>query len=68
MGNYLMTVGLIFFLLFAGIAIDRLYRNFAARNPQLGPYRDTGKCGCCKGGSACSDTSCADDPAAPHRS
>ena len=52
--------------LLAGIAVERLYRGFAARNPQLGPFRDTSKCGCCSAGSGCSDSSCEAEPAATH--
>jgi hypothetical protein len=49
-GTYLVTIGLIFALLLAGIAVDRLYRDFAARHPQLGPFRkNDGACGCCAG-------------------
>lgn len=66
MTTYLVTIGLIFALMLGGIAVERLYRAFAARHPQLGPYRDTGKCGCCAAGSGCSDASCADDRAARH--
>jgi hypothetical protein len=56
----LLAVGLIFAILLAGIGIDRLYRRFAARNPQLGPFRRADKgCGSCSGGSGCStDTTC----------
>lgn len=50
MGTYLVASGLIFALLLAGIAVDRLYRRFAARHPQLGPFRkNDGSCGCCAG-------------------
>jgi hypothetical protein len=57
--TYVITIGLIFMILITGISIERLYRRFAANNPQLGPFRDTDKCGCCSGGSGCSDESCA---------
>ena len=63
MTTYLVAVGLIFALMLGGIAVERLYRGFAVRNPQLGPYRDTDKCGCCAAGSGCSEPSCADDSA-----
>ena len=59
---YLTTVAIIFGLALAGILIDRVYRRFAARNPQLGPFRDPGKCGCCSAGSGC-DTACSAEPA-----
>jgi len=63
MGTYLTTIVVIFAVLSGGIVVDRLYRGFAAKNPQLGPFRDTSKCGCCTAGSGCSDTSCTADPA-----
>ena len=53
MGLYLIAVAVIFSLGLGGILIDRAYRRFAARNPQLGPFRDPGKCGCCSAGSGC---------------
>ena len=65
MATYLVTIAMIFGILLGGIAVERLYRAFAARNPQLGPFRDTGKCGCCSAGSGCSDSTCATDSAAP---
>lgn len=50
MSTYLITIGLIFALMLAGIAVNLLYRRFAARNPQLGPFRkNDGSCGCCAG-------------------
>lgn len=50
MTTYLLTIGLIFALMLAGIGVDRLYRRFAARHPQLGPFRkNDGGCGCCAG-------------------
>jgi hypothetical protein len=69
MSTYLVTVGLIFTIMLSGIAVERIYRRFAARNPQLGPFRDNSKCGSCTAGSGCSDDACTDaDPAsAPHR-
>ncbi|MCM2289551.1 MAG: hypothetical protein NDI67_11025 [Sulfuritalea sp.] len=65
MSLYLITFAVIFSLALGGILIDRIYRRFAARHPQLVPFRDPGKCGCCKAGSGCSDAACADDRAAP---
>jgi hypothetical protein len=64
-GTYLLTVGLIFSLALAGIGVDRAYRRFAARHPQLGPFRDTSKCGCCSGHGSCDETSCDDEGAKP---
>jgi len=57
MTTYLVSVGLIFIVMLGGIAVERVYRGFAARNPQLGPFRDTDKCGSCSVGSGCSDAS-----------
>jgi hypothetical protein len=46
--SWLLTMALIFALLIAGIGVDRLYRRFAARHPQLGPFRKGhGGCGGC---------------------
>ncbi|MFN4148207.1 MAG: hypothetical protein ACK4E4_01500 [Rhodocyclaceae bacterium] len=50
MTTYLVTIASLFGLMIVGIAVDRLYRRFAARHPQLGPYRKSeGGCGCCGG-------------------
>jgi hypothetical protein len=61
MTTYLVAMASIFSLALGGILIDRIYRRFAARNPQLGPFRDPGKCGCCSAGSGC-DTTCSTEP------
>ena len=60
MSLYVITIALIFAIMLLGIAVDRLYRNFAARHPQLGPFRKSSGCGSCSGGSGCSgsDKSC----------
>ena len=65
MATYLVTIGLIFAIMLGGIAVERLYRGFAAKNPQLGPFRDNSKCGCRAAGSGCSEGSCAEPDAAP---
>ncbi len=68
MSTYLSAIAVIFGISLAGIGIERLYKAFAARNPQLGPFRDTSKCGSCSAGSGCSDSSCsapAGSPPAP---
>lgn len=55
MSTYLLVIGLIFLIMLAGIVVDRFYRIFAAKNPQLGPFRDQERgCGSCSGGSGCS--------------
>ncbi|MCF8197478.1 MAG: hypothetical protein K9J42_01830 [Sulfuritalea sp.] len=56
MSTYLVTIGIIFIIMLAGIAVERAYRSFAARNPQLGPFREADKCGSCSEGSGCSDS------------
>ena len=61
MTTYLVAMAFIFSLATAGILVDRIYRRFAARNPQLGPFRDPGKCGCCSAGSGC-DSDCSTEP------
>lgn len=60
MSTYLLTIGLIMAIGLIGIAVDRIYRTFAQRNPQLGPFRDSdGGCGCCSASkSGCSGGTC----------
>ncbi len=60
MTTYLVAIAFIFSLALGGILIDRIYRRFAARNPQLGPFREPGKCGCCSAGSSC-DSACSNE-------
>ncbi len=60
MATYFVAIAVIFSLALGGILIDRAYRGFAARNPQLGPFRDPGKCGGCSAGSGC-DSACSTD-------
>lgn len=61
MATYLVTIAVVFALALGGILVDRAYRRFAAKNPQLGPFRDPGKCGCCSAGSGC-DPACSTEP------
>ncbi len=52
MGTYLITISLIFAILAGGILVQRLYRRFAQRHPELGPFRDEKSgCGTCSSGS-----------------
>jgi hypothetical protein len=62
MTTYLLAIAFIFSIALGGILIDRAYRRFAAKNPQLGPFRDPEKCGCCSAGNGC-DTACSAEPA-----
>ncbi|MDO9227653.1 MAG: hypothetical protein Q8M09_10170 [Pseudomonadota bacterium] len=57
--TYLITIALILGIGLIGIGVDRLYRGFARKNPQLGPFRNSDKgCGSCTAGSGCSGKSC----------
>lgn len=59
MTTYLVTIALIFAIMVAGVGVERLYRAFAVKNPQLGPFRKTERgCGSCSGGSGCSSDAC----------
>ncbi len=56
MSVYLVTIGLILLIMLAGIVVDRFYKLFARRHPELGPFRKEaggcgGHCGGCGGGS-----------------
>ena len=51
--NYLLAIGLIFVILAGGIGVQVLYRRFAARHPELGPFRKDKDCGSCIAGSGC---------------
>jgi hypothetical protein len=56
--TYLVTIGLILILLMGWVLVQQVYRLFARRHPELGPFRsEGGGCGChgggC-GGGACS--------------
>ncbi|MCC6658797.1 MAG: hypothetical protein IT512_11480 [Rhodocyclaceae bacterium] len=55
--KYLVTIGLIFAILAGGIAVQALYRRFAARHPELGPFREEKGCGSCSAGSGCGGAS-----------
>ncbi len=55
MGIYVVTIGAIFGMLMLLIAVERLYRRFAAHNPQLGPFRQPDKCMGCEAGKNCKD-------------
>jgi len=52
---YLLTIGFIFAVLIGGILVERGYRRFARRNPELGPFRPEGRqdCTSCVAGSGC---------------
>ena len=71
MMTHLLAIGGIFAIMLGGIAVERLYRRFAASNPELGPFRDTSKCGSCSSGSGCGDAGRdargADEPSVPRR-
>ena len=58
MTKYLVAIVLIFAMLAGGIAVQALYRRFAARHPDLGPFREEKGCGSCSAGSGCRAPSC----------
>jgi hypothetical protein len=56
--KYLLSIAIIPALLFGWIAVQGIYRRFARRHPELGPFRsESGGCGSCSGGSGCSGSS-----------
>ncbi|CAG0926815.1 MAG: hypothetical protein EFKGCFLK_01608 [Rhodocyclaceae bacterium] len=61
MATYLLAIGAIFAILAGGLAVQALYRRFAARHPELGPFREEKNCGSCSAGSGCAS------PCAPPR-
>lgn len=59
--NYLLAIALILLLLLGWVVVQQVYRLFARRHPELGPFRkEGGGCGCCSGG-ACGGGACATD-------
>jgi hypothetical protein len=58
MERYLYATAIYFCLLIGLVLVERLYRRFAAHNPQLGPFREQDKCMGCKG--KCEEDSCTD--------
>lgn len=54
--KYILAVGIILLMLLGWVAVQRVYRRFAAEHPELGPYRDDvkrcGSCGCGAGGNS----------------
>lgn len=51
----LIASAVILVILLGGLSVDALYRRFARRHPELGPFRAEGGCG---GGCRCSDGRC----------
>ena len=62
MGTYLVTIGLIFAIMAGAIFVQGLYRRFAQRYPELGPFREDKGCGSCSAGSGCGDSACTPPP------
>jgi hypothetical protein len=59
MSSYFVAIALIMGIGLIGIGVDRLYRAFAQRNPQLGPFRDSDNgCGCCSAKGSCAEGAC----------
>ncbi len=66
MRAYLLATVLIFLLLLAWIGVQGLYRRFAQRHPQLGPYREDVCCGCASGcAGSCGGATHHHEPRAP---
>lgn len=61
MRTYLLATVVIFLMLLAWVGVQGIYRRFARRHPQLGPYREDAGGGCASGCAG----SCGD--AAPRR-
>ncbi|MCL6270146.1 hypothetical protein M3P05_09390 [Sansalvadorimonas sp. 2012CJ34-2] len=54
--KYLIAVGVIFMASAGWITVQHLYRSFANKNPQCGPFRDDGgnsMCKCCESKQYC---------------
>lgn len=47
--TYLITIAIIFALVLFGIGIEKVYKKFAKKHPELGPFRKFDGCGCCSG-------------------
>ncbi|MCP5277181.1 MAG: hypothetical protein H6935_02330 [Thiobacillus sp.] len=59
MSVYLVTIGLILLIMLAGIVVDRYYKLFARRHPELGPFRkEGGACGGHCGSGGCGGNAC----------
>lgn len=59
LSRYLITIALILLIMLAGIVVDRFYKGFARRHPELGPFRkEGGGCGGHCGSGACGGGSC----------
>lgn len=53
MANFLLAPLIVFVMLAGWVGVQRLYRRFAARHPELGPFRDDNR-GCSCGSGQCS--------------
>lgn len=63
MTDYLLTIGILLLLLLGWVTVERVYRLFARRHPELGPFRrEGGGCGGGCGGGSCGTGSCSTDP------
>ena len=55
MAEFVLTSLVIFTVLAGWLYVQDVYRRFAARHPELGPYRQEGGCG---GSCSCSQENC----------
>lgn len=57
--RYFLSIGAIMLAMLIYVVVQRAYRLFRKKHPELGPFREEGKgCGSCSGGSGCSGDSC----------
>lgn len=62
----LFTIGAILIALLLYVFVQRSYRLFGKRHPELGPFREEGKgCGSCSSAGGCSGDSCSNQPKSP---
>ena len=64
MVEFAMTSLVIFVVLFGWLYVQDVYRRFASRHPELGPYR---KDGGCDGSCSCSQGSCSTPDSAENK-
>jgi len=55
--DFILSSAIILAVLAAWVTVERLYRQFAERHPEHGPYRDPGA-GCTGGCCSCSGNNC----------
>lgn len=60
--KYIFAIGVILILLFGWVSVQTVYRRFAVKYPELGPYRnDMEGCGNCGCGGGVGTNSCSSE-------